>query len=632
MEELSAHCIVKNVERTAITQLNRGFNVYHQDNLHLTQGLQGQLTISTCTEKMSQIISVTQNSRPDLFRNGVSIYHDDGTGQTVNTRKKKRKIQLGLTDGERDILPLLVPEESVENGNIEEDFLPDLHVGNINLEHYLLSNECPLLNNILTQLKVFNCEKWDGKTNEYLYTNILTDARELIKMCTLKELNIIATELRCYTGRIWYSANLLKAENANVIVSAFGGTKLTNVDTYRKKDKLYQPDTLVIMASCALKSEAYPVQHLQISLGTLIQRQMKRDWYANATCPLLAPIPHEHNSAPVKSMEFFSYPEMNYEHNQLEPRTFDFTHILTNIRNQILTQGFDYCRKEHFEELCKKRPDILSIALVYDRIDTQNVFTAMKMFNYNVERWRKQEGHTETAAFVCLVRNWHDACNRRGLSADTRVRYLNNMHEFLTSGINFNTVPSQFADRYVKGMTWQTFEALLQNILTRIQLYYLTSDLTYNARAVSTLSNESFFADLVRYDKESHGYPKGVNVHKVFGRVVLINYFKHKRDRNYFFSATVKGKYEIKLAEHNYRRYIRESSYNYLGLYRNHFFDFPNELASHRVRRDDITTGLAALRTNPSVRIFFKTNEGNIMPETRGGREIKGLTLEKNIY
>ena len=73
----------------------------------------------------------------------------------------------------------------------------------------------------------------------------------------------------------------------------------------------------------------------------------------------------------------------------------------------------------------------------------------------------------------------------------------------------------------------------------------------YNARAVSTLSNESFFSDFVCFDKESHGYPKGVNVCKVFSRVVLINYFKHKHDPNYFLSATVKAKYEVKLAENN---------------------------------------------------------------------------------
>ena len=449
-----------------------------------------------------------------------------------------------------------------------------------------------------------------------MYTHLLTDAKELLKMCTVKELNIIATELRCFTCRLWFSANLLKAENVNVIVSAFGSAPLTSIESSHKKDKLYQPDTLLTLASCALKLESYPVEHLQISLGTVIHHQLKEDWYTNATCPLSVPIPHEHNSALVKEMEFFSYPEMSTNRNQLEPRTFDFTHILTNIRNKILTRGFQFYKKEHFEELCKERPDILSIALVYDKIDTQNAFTAMKMFNYSVECWMIQKGYKDTAKFIRLIRNWHDACNKCGLSADRRVLYLNDMHEFLTQEINFNSVPFQFPERYVKGMTWQTYEALLQNISTRIQLYYLSSNLTYNARAVSTLSNESFFADLVRYDKESHRYPKGVNVRKVFGRVVLINFFKHKHDRNYFLSATVKGKYKIKLVEHNHRRYIRESSFNYMGLYRNHFFDFPNELTSHRVRRDDITTGLAALCTNPGVRIFFKTNEGNIMPET----------------
>ena len=206
------------------------------------------------------------------------------------------------------------------------------------------------------------------------------------------------------------------------------------------------------------------------------------------------------------------------------------------------------------------------------------------------------------------------------------------MYSFLVEGINFNSVPFQFPDRYIRGMTWQTFEALLQSISTRIQLYYMSRNFTYNARAVSTLSNESFFSDLVRYDKESHGYPKRVNVCKVFGHVVLINFFKHKRNKNYFLSATVKGKYEIKLAENNFRRYIRESSYHYSGMYRDHFFDFPNELNSQRVRRDDITTGLASLHTNPGVRVFLKTNEGLILPEIRGGREVKGFSLKKNVY
>ena len=127
------------------------------------------------------------------------------------------------------------------------------------------------------------------------------------------------------------------------------------------------------------------------------------------------------------------------------------------------------------------------------------------------------------------------------------------MHEFLTKAVNFDSVLFQFPGRYIHGMTWQTYEAILQMISTRIQLYTYSQDNTYNARAVSMLANKSFFADLVRCDKESHGYPKGSNVLHVFGCVVLINYFKHKRDKNYVLSATIKGKYDIKLAEDDFQ-------------------------------------------------------------------------------
>ena len=90
--------------------------------------------------------------------------------------------------------------------------------------------------------------------------------------------------------------------------------------------------------------------------------------------------------------------------------------------------------------------------------------------------------------------------------------------------------------------------------------------------------------------------------------------------------------FHLRIADNNIRRYRQETAFNHQGLYRDHFFDFPNELQSHRVRRDDITTGLASLRTNPGVRVFFRTNEQTILPEIRGGRQVKGFTLEKNIY
>ena len=639
IEKLSTYSIVKDIHRSSISALRRGFQNEVIDNLIILQKENGSLSIGTVTGEMSQVVSITPISRPDLFTATRSNFATDLNRRTNVENKRRKKTPIGLQVGEKNILHLLesYPDLVLNNDaemelDLESDQLPDLHTVDQNIENFLLCEDCHLLENILNHLQHFNRNKWEHTTRDFLLTHILSDAQELMKVCILKEISIIATEMRCFTGRCWYSSTCLKSENCNNICAAFGGTNFVDTAIGRRKERSYQPDSLLNISTGAVKIESFPVEHIQIPLCTILQRENNRKWLQNSPVPMYAPIPSEADPRIVTVHEHFSYPEFCSEREQLEPRTFDFTPFLTNMRCQILTRGFDYCPKKHFEELCTERPDILSIALVFDRIDTQNAFTAMKMFNYKVERWMLQKGYTETAKFIQLVRNWHDACNRWGLSADTRVRYLNDLHKFLTSGVNFNSVPFQYSERYVRGMTWQTYEALLQNISTRIQLYFMSNTLTYNARAVSTLSNESFFADLVCYDKESHGYPKGVNMRKVFGRVALINFFKHKRDRNYFLSATIKGKYEIKLAEHNFRRYIRETAYHHSGLYRDNFFDFPNELHSHRVRRDDITTGLAALRTNPGVRIFFRTNEQTILPEIRGGRQVKGFTLTKNVY
>ena len=77
---------------------------------------------------------------------------------------------------------------------------------------------------------------------------------------------------------------------------------------------------------------------------------------------------------------------------------------------------------------------------------------------------------------------------------------------------------------------------------------------------------------------------------------------------------------------------MRESAFHYNGLYRDHFFDFLNILKSQRVRRNDITTDLSALRNTDGVRRWFRTVEADILPEIRGGNKVKGFSLKKNIY
>ena len=149
-----------------------------------------------------------------------------------------------------------------------------------------------------------------------------------------------------------------------------------------------------------------------------------------------------------------------------------------------------------------------------------------------------EKGHDGTATFIRIVQNWFQACDKRGISADECVEHIFNMHKFLTEDIDFDKFPSKCCGRYIKGMLVQTFKGILQNISTRIFLYSMTTDGTYNARSISTLANESFFSDVNCLDKEGlNSYPKAVNMPKIIGKVVSLNTFKHKADKLvlYFF-------------------------------------------------------------------------------------------------
>ena len=125
------------------------------------------------------------------------------------------------------------------------------------------------------------------------------------------------------------------------------------------------------------------------------------------------------NNTEIESVfEYFSFPEFSIERQQLEFRTLDYTHKLTNICNHVLTHGYTYCPNEHFQHLATNRPDILSRTVIFDKIDIQNAFIAMHMFSKQVEDYFQEQGWIESAEFICIVRQWHSACNMWGIGAD----------------------------------------------------------------------------------------------------------------------------------------------------------------------------------------------------------------------
>ena len=146
--------------------------------------------------------------------------------------------------------------------------------------------------------------------------------------------------------------------------------------------------------------------------------------------------------------------------------------------------------------------------------------------------------------------------------------------------------------------------------------------------SISTLANECFFSDLVRLDKQGKGYPKASNISKVMGRVVMLNYFKHKWNKNYYLTANLKPKYKPHLADEDMEHFENENEDCFNGVYRDHYFDYKDTHKSQRCHREDITTGLWALCGVSGVRVFFKVNESKILDEVCAGNKPKGFTLE----
>ena len=217
-------------------------------------------------------------------------------------------------------------------------------------------------------------------------------------------------------------------------------------------------------------SEKYPTICVQFSYAYALLGYNKAIWRYKSKIDEYGFIPNEDVSEVAEIFPYFSYPEYLEQCKQIKFRTLDYTHMLTNMRNHLITHGYDFCPKEHYFEIAHTHPDILSRAIIFDKIDIQNAFIAEKMFSCQVEDFFRENNWNEMAEFVCITRAWHCACNMWGIHTDKRVQCLYEMHNFLTKDIDFDAFPSLFGC-YIKGMPIQTYKAILQNISTCIQLY-----------------------------------------------------------------------------------------------------------------------------------------------------------------
>ena len=91
--------------------------------------------------------------------------------------------------------------------------------------------------------------------------------------------------------------------------------------------------------------------------------------------------------------------------------TFDYTHILNNLRFHICNKGFDNVSSAAFVDVSNCDIDILPTTIVEDKMDCQNSTISQKFFSKDVQKILLSLRYESEAEFVHYTRNWHRACD-----------------------------------------------------------------------------------------------------------------------------------------------------------------------------------------------------------------------------
>ena len=269
-----------------------------------------------------------------------------------------------------------------------------------------------------------------------------------------------------------------------------------------------------------------------------------REWESNSNIEIIVDLPWINTQHLI-----FNYPEWNSDRKQCEMRTFDYTHILNNLRFHACNKGFKNVHTQAFIEVSNEDHDVLPRVLVEDKIDRQNCTISQRFFSKDVQKILTKLGHHSEAEFVHYTRNWFRAYDECGMDMEIRLWHLNNAYEYFLQHLSLNDYPPPTT--HISGIPIKTHEALLHSISTRFSLFQLSSNECYNSRAISTLAVESFFSDLSRFQFGGLGAPKAVDIPKLISHVVYINTTKHDPERGFEFVTMTRDNYPVYLMEQN---------------------------------------------------------------------------------
>ena len=136
--------------------------------------------------------------------------------------------------------------------------------------------------------------------------------------------------------------------------------------------------------------------------------------------------------------------------------------------------------KAEFVRVSITNNKVMPKLILEDRLDCQNIHIAKCFFSLDVQKELCKNGDDHEADFVRIVRNWFQACDKRGINAYTRVRHLQEFSEFQADLVNWDDWLPPY--NYIQGMPVPTYEAITRH-------RYQTTDLHSGQHAYQSMLN-----------------------------------------------------------------------------------------------------------------------------------------------
>ena len=202
--------------------------------------------------------------------------------------------------------------------DIITDIESDPNNTGIQLEDFLYSPRLQLLSKILTELqKNGKSSDWNIIGEDDLFPEILMFKDKLLTY-SRHDIDLIVKVIQQNTARKIFATKDTKDVRAAKIAFLFGSGKLV----YSTPQQV--PNLKSIAQNCV---EKFPLLVLQAAYAGLVHVKNRREWHRRKTITMEAYVPIVGDFVPL-----FYFPEFSEVRQQIEVRTMDYTHQLTNLR------------------------------------------------------------------------------------------------------------------------------------------------------------------------------------------------------------------------------------------------------------------------------------------------------------